>query len=495
MSKNSRNSSNVSKSNTKIEKSKKNISVKIYDDFIENTLNKINKFFIKNVFPDENTKFLLGVSGGIDSIVMLDIFYILAHKYNYDVFVAHFNHKLRGSESDKDIEFVRNLSSDYGFEFHSGAGNVKGFSEKNNISTELSARTLRYNFFERTSRNLNVDFVATAHHKDDVAETFFINLIRGSGLTGLSGIPSVRKFVKNVRIIRPMLDLSKKDIENYASIRNLKWREDHTNKLSLYTRNRIRNDFIPQLKENFSDSIIDTINRAAKHINGADEFISAYVTNQITKIIEYIEPETISLSIYILNTYSDFIKGEVIKAVLDKYFKIINIDLNSIYRIIGLLESDTGALIELKENIVAVKERDVIIFYKKTATMDYYEKITVPGEYRIGKFKLKLTNVNKRQIKFLNNSNVEYISEEFLPHYLEIRNWRSGDSFQPIGMNGTMNVSDFLTNIKVPTYQKQGVLVLTNQVDIIWVCGYRLSDKFKITENTRKAVKIELITL
>lgn len=469
------------------------ISEKIENQFVQNFIDNISKFLNQKVFPDTNTKFILGVSGGIDSMVMLDAFYLLSKKFGFKVYVAHFNHKLRGEDSEKDSQFVQSVSSKYKLEFYSGTGNVKSFAEKNNLSIELSSRTLRYNFFERTSRNLDADFVVTAHHKNDLAETFLINLFRGSGLTGLSGIPSVRKFVKNVRIIRPLLNFSKSDFQEYAKLRNIKWREDKTNSLSMYTRNRIRNELLPLITERFSDSVIDTINRAAQHINGADEFISDFVNNNMTKVIDEVEPEKVSVNINILSTYQNFIKGEILQAILVKYFRIKNINLNTVDRIINLTNSLSGAFIELPENIIATKDRDNIVFNKKIHHLSYKEKIIYPGEYKIGKMKLILKVVTKRQIKYTKDPKIEYFDLNNLPPFLEVRSWEYGDVFNPLGMDGNMSVSDFMTNIKLPAYEKPNILVLTNQVDIMWICGYRISDKFKVNSETKRALKAQLV--
>lgn len=462
-------------------------------DFIKKFLKKISLFFDSQIFPDSKNKFVVGLSGGIDSVVLLDVFYILSKKYGFEVIAAHFNHKLRDKESDIDEKFSKNLAEKYNFKFYSGNGNVRNYSEKNKISIELAARTLRYNFFERTSRNIDADYVATAHHKDDLSETFIINLFRGSGLKGLRGIPQIRKLVKNVRLIRPLLDFTKEDIINYAKERKLKWREDSSNKISDYTRNKVRNELIPIMKKDFSVSVIDTIARAAKHINGANEIISDYVENNLTKVVDEVEQEKVSLNLNILKTYSEFIQGELLIAILKKYFRINSINLNNIDRILYLQLSETGSFAELPEKIIAIKDRDFLILSRKSINFDYKEKIAYPGEYRIGKYKLKLDIVTKRQIKLTPDSNVEFFDMSLLPTFLEIRTWKDGDHFTPLGMNGTMKVSDFLTNNKVSVLEKSNVLVLTNQVDIIWVCGYRINEKYKINNNTKKALKAQLV--
>ena len=452
---------------------------------------KVESFFFNKVFPDSKSKIVVGVSGGVDSVTLLHILSKMSKKFGFQLVVAHFNHRLRGKDAENDEKFVEKLAKRMKLEFVRASGNVQNYASKNSISTEVAARTLRYNFFERTTRNLNADFLATAHNKDDSAETFLINLFRGTGLTGLSGIPETRTLVKDVKLIRPLLDISKDYIIKYAKENSLKWVEDHTNNLSLYTRNKIRNELIPFLKDNFSESIIDTIIRASGHIRGADELVEDYVRTNMVKVVDDVDQDKVTVDISLLQTYSSFLKGELLNAILSKYFRYKQFNLKQADRILKLCESQTGAKLEINENIMVLKDRSFLIFSKKTVENEYYEKIKIPGEYRIGKHKITLKKVSKRQAKFTSDPNVEYFDMKFLPHYLVIRTWKQGDWFSPIGMKGSMKVSDYLTNKKVSLIDKQNVLVLTNQVDIMWVCGFRMSEKFRVTKDTKKILKVE----
>jgi tRNA(Ile)-lysidine synthetase-like protein len=224
---------------------------------VENFLNKV-------AMIDEEDNLLCGVSGGVDSIVMLDILANLAPKMKFNLIVCHYNHKLREVSSDSDEQFVKNTTRKYKLSFFSSSGNVRQFAEVSSYSIEQAARSLRYKFFDRAARLVRANFVATAHNKDEAAETFFINLFRGSGITGLSGIPVKRKLRSNLMLIRPVIDFRKDELINYAKIRNLQWVEDETNALMYYTRNKIRHELLPHLEKEYSQGIFDVITRTVK---------------------------------------------------------------------------------------------------------------------------------------------------------------------------------------------------------------------------------------
>ena len=464
------------------------------NSLIMNAISKVDEFMRKELYIESGMKFILAVSGGVDSIVLLDIMAQLASKYYFTIYVGHFNHNLRGDNSKKDEQFVKSLAEQYKLNYYHSSGNVKQFSEKNSISIEHSARTLRYNFYERTARTISADFVASAHNADDSAETFLINLMRGSGLTGLSGIPAKRHLVKNVLIVRPLINFKKSEIIEYAKMRNLKWREDESNSLMNYTRNKVRLDLLPKLKNDYNPSIVDTLNRTARLIQSADSIVNDIVKKNIVNLVSDISTERFMIKISILQTFDDFIQGELIQSAMQKYFRSHPLNLNTIDRILSLLNSITGSVAEINNNYLVLRDRDYLIFSKKSNEVDINLKIAKTGEFKIGKFKLILKEVKKSDVKFNADPRIEYLDGDLLPNNLEIRNWIQGDSFQPLGM-GTQKVSDFLTNIKMPLIDKPKVLVLKNKTDIIWLIGLRLSEKFKVTAETKSFISAEIKVL
>ncbi len=456
---------------------------------------KIEHFLINDMLIDGTSKIVLAVSGGVDSMTLLDVMAILAEKYQFKLAVAHFNHNLRGADSNKDLEFVKNEAKEYGLPFYCASGKVKKYAEKNSISIETAARILRYNFFERVSRNFNADFVATAHTANDSVETFFINLFRGSGLTGLCGIPFRRQFIKDVLLIRPLIDFKKSQLIEYANIRNIKWREDSSNSLLEYTRNKVRLDLIPKLENDFNPSIVDVINRTTKLIQSADKIIHSYVKKHLSDVIENVSPDSFYINIPIFSTFDKFVQGEMIQTAFLKYFRLTPPTLAKIDRILDLIDSETGAFFEITKSITVAKDRNYLVFFKNFEKKDVNLIISKIGTHTINGYKINLQEVNKRQVKLSNSPNEEYLDFDLVPSLLYVRNWKEGDSFQPLGMQGTMKISDFLTNQKISFLERSKVLVLCSKNDIIWIIGKRINDKYKITEGTKRFLKIELIKL
>jgi len=453
---------------------------------------KVEHFLINDMLIDGASKIVLAVSGGVDSMTLLDVMAILAEKYQFKLAVAHFNHNLRGADSNKDLDFVKNEAKNYGIPFYFASGKVKKYAEKNSISIETAARVLRYNFFERVSRNFNADFVATAHTANDSVETFFINLFRGSGLTGLCGIPFRRQLIKDVLLIRPLIDFKKNELIEYANIRNIKWREDNSNSLLEYTRNKVRLDLIPKLENDFNPSIIDVINRTTRLIQSADRIIHNYVKKHLPDIIENVSSDSFCFNIPILSTFDKFVQGEMMQTAFLKYFRLSPPSLAKIDRILDLIDSETGAFFEITKSITVAKDRNHLVFFRNFEKKEINLIINKIGTYTINGYKINLQEVNKRQVKLSNSPNEEYLDFDLVPSLLYIRNWKDGDSFQPLGMQGTVKISDFLTNQKISFLERSKILVLCSKNDIIWVIGKRISEKYKIKEDTKRFLKIEL---
>ncbi len=477
----------------KIVQSKKLTPQQSVDPPVRSFLKAIEKYIHNDLFVDKNASILICVSGGVDSVTLLDVLAVLSVTYCFKLYIAHFNHQLRGKNSEEDKAFVKELAKSYGIPFFSESANVAQYVEKNSLSIEQAARSLRYKFFERIAVRHKANLVAIAHSLDDSAETFLINLFRGSGLTGLSGIPSRRKFVKDTYLIRPFLKHKKSEIIRYARKRNLEWREDESNKSDDFTRNRVRNDLLPKLQKDFTPAIIEILNRTARHLNGADSFISEYVSDRLQYLVVDKTSDRFAVKLPLLGTYNEFIQGEIIQAALSKYYRLPIQSFNVIDRIIGLNKSPVGAICEVGDNIIVLRDRQLLIFSRKRDTFDFDEVIDTTGKFGIGRMKLILEEVGRKDVIFTDNPNVEYFDMEFMPRKLQLRTWRKGDIFKPIGMDGSVKISDLLTNLKIPLIDKQDVLVLSDRIDIFWVCGQRMGEKYKISGKSKKVLRAEYV--
>ncbi len=461
------------------------------DLFLRMFHSEVEKYLKNKLFVEPGSEIVVAVSGGVDSVVLLDTLVVLAEKNYYRLIVAHYNHNLRAEESDKDEEFVKALAKSYGLTFHCSQGRVKQYAEKKSLSIEESARILRYMFLERVARNVRSTLVATAHSKDDSAETFLINLLRGSGLTGLSGIPSQRALGKNVTLVRPLLAMSKSQFKKYAEKRNLQWREDESNEFTNYTRNKVRLDLIPELVNEYNPKIMDVLNRTAKLINGADEFISEYIRNILDDVIGEKNSDRFAIKTSLLNTFSRFIQGEIIQAAMFKHFQLQSQSLKTIDRILALCNKAVGSICEISRQIIVLRDRENLIFVRKPSEEKVNQEINKTGFYKTPAYTIKLEEVREKDVDFTLAPQVEFFDFDLIPLKMTLRSWQPGDKFQPLGMKGEMKLSDFLTNSKVPLIDKSGILVLTTgKNDIVWVCGMRINDKFKISSTTKKYLKV-----
>ena len=464
------------------------------EPFFQNFYREIEKFISNEMVLETGSKVLIGVSGGVDSVVLLDVMANLSDKYKFSVYVAHYNHKLRGKASDEDEKFVRNLAASYNIPYYWQNGKVQQYSTKNNISIEESARILRYLFFERISRQINADFLVTAHTADDSTETFLLNLFRGSGLTGLSGIPARRQFIKNVILFRPFIMLKKQKLIEYANKRKLEWHEDESNSTEKYTRNKIRNDLIPKLKKDYSPGIVDTINRASKLIQAADKIIHDYVKTHLPSVLVDISNDRVSIKISLFKTFDEFIRGEMLQVVLAKYFRLLPPSMNIIDRILKLCNSNTGAICEITNNIFAIRDRQVITITRKTTNIKVNKTINKTGVFNIDNLTFVLKEVKLNEIEYNNKPNIEYFDFNKISKELTIRSIEPTDEFIPLGMDNSIKINDFLSNEKVSILDKPNILVMeTSDKEIIWVCKMRISNKFKIIKNqTKRILKIEI---
>ncbi len=475
----------------KEEKSKKHLTI-IKDSYVNSILEKVTHFLRKELFIDNGAKIVLGVSGGIDSVAMLDILSLLTENFLFQLSVAHYNHCLRGKNSDEDENFVKELAYQYGLNYYSSKGKVRQYAQKNTLSLEQSARILRYLFFQRVANTSGSSYIATAHTREDVAETFLMNLIRGSGLTGLSSIPLKRALNKKLTVIRPIIILSKGELIEYAGKRGLKWREDESNIMLNFTRNRIRHTLLPLIKEQFNPNIVDVLNRTSKLFTSADLIIQEYIERYLPNLIEVIENNTIGLKLQLFRTYNGFLQGEIINYLLNRYFQLAYINQNVIQGLCNLIDKAVGSIFWINSKLFAIRDRDLLIFARRKNIEKVNFVIEKTGEYRINDKIINLKKVNIKQFNYDKNPNIEYFDYNLIPNTLTIRNWESGDSFTPLGMSGSVKISDFLTNVKVSTLERPNVMVMIARDEIMWLIGYRISDKFKVTDKTESILKIEV---
>lgn len=416
-------------------------------------------------------KLLLAVSGGLDSMVMLALF----KELKYDIAIAHCNFNLREEESDEDQQLVVQYAYEHNIPFFVTRFDTVIFAKKQQLSIQLAARELRYAWFYKLQEEQHLDYIVTAHHADDIIETFLINLIRGTGLEGLTGIPK-----QNGIIVRPLLPFSREEIEAYALQRDIKWREDSSNASDKYMRNKLRHHVVPVLKSlniNFKTSFQQTLsNIQASQLMVEDATTFAY--QQLAKKIG----EQIYFDVEKIKQLSD--SSAYLYQMLKSY------EFTSWRAINHILNSQSGKQI-FSSTYRLLKDRTHLILEKKKEINrnEYCIQENLGINYPIVIETEVVTNVTERE-----NPLVIFVDKEKLKFPLILRKWKEGDYFCPIGMKGQRKkLSKYFKDEKLSLVEKEKSWLLCSENQIVWVIGKRQDERFKINETTLVIYKIKIL--
>lgn len=432
---------------------------KLFESHIKNDLSFLSE-----------SKLLIAISGGLDSVVLTH----LCHQLKLNMALAHCNFNLRGAESDTDEDFVLQLAEDLNIEVFIESFDTKTYASDHQLSIQMAARELRYAWFNDLTEQLKFEYVLTAHHADDNLETFLINLSRGTGLEGLTGIPEI-----NNNIVRPLLTFSRQELEAYAKENKLKWREDSSNASTKYLRNKIRIDVIPALK-GMNPQLIQNFNKTLLHLQDSYGIIEDRIVNVQKKMVT-IDGETVILDI------KKLLKLSNPKAYLYQLLKDFNF--MEWDDVTNLLKAQSGKKL-YSETHRMVKDRDFLLLTELSS--DDFQKISIPENE--SQFKTPSGTLNFKLVNQINKSKAStiYVDKEKLKFPLTLRKWEEGDYFFPIGMKGKKKLSKYFKDEKMSLIQKEHILVLCSGKDIVWVLEKRADDRFKVTDKTSQILKIAL---
>jgi tRNA(Ile)-lysidine synthase len=426
-------------------------------------LQKLKNHIQQNFSFLQDKKLLVATSGGLDSMVLVHLF----QKLNFNFALAHCNFQLRNLESDEDQKFVTNYSKQHNIPFFTTKFDTKKYSETYKLSTQVAARNLRYDWFNEILIQEKFDYIITAHHADDDVETFLIHISRGTGLEGLTGIPS-----QNGNIIRPMLPFSRKEIENYASENQLVWREDSSNASDKYVRNKIRHHIVPVFKE-INDSFLSSFQNTLEHLNQQQSLADDAVLLVYEKVVSE-ENQQLKINISALLQYNNY------KAYLYQWLHKYGFTAwNDVY---DLIYSQSGKQI-FSENYVLLKDREYLLLSQKTTD---FESVVIHSVTENTNFPLNFSFCNTSNISN-QNKNIIFVEESKLQFPLTIRKWNSGDYFYPAGMQGKKKVSKYFKDEKFTLFQKQQAFILESNNKIVWIIGHRADERFK-PENTNQNI-------
>lgn len=498
---------------------------------------KVLKTINTHSLIESGESILIGVSGGPDSVCLLHILHSMSQKLGIKIFVAHINHMLRGTESDMDEEFVKNLCKELGINLFSASLNISEIAEKENISIEEAARKGRYNQFDLFAKKIGNCKIAVAHNKNDQAETIMMNIIRGTGLDGLKGMDYIRE-----NIIRPLLDIDRDEIEEYCRKNNLNPRTDSTNLKTIYTRNKVRLELIPFITRNFNTDIVESVNRMAGLVRDDYLYLESITSELYNECLLKKSDYGVELDIEKINEYHNAIRKRVIRQAIDKAKgNLTSIESVHVDKIIELcMEGRTGAEIHLPQGVRVRKSYNILKIYvdgeihgkthrnegiyggvlkRDKEKIKFFKKVLVPGItileeldtlleavildkklFDVEIFKalrynslVQFFDYDKLCQDSLNksNSNQDNLSEDNLSQDINIRSRQEGDIFSPYKCKGTQKLKKFFINNKVPREIRDTIPLVAKGKEIVWVVGYKISDKFKITENTRSILRLE----
>ncbi len=436
-----------------------------------------NRFFkniIRNRLFEPHHRVLLAVSGGIDSMVMLNLF----EKSNFKYGVAHCNFQLRGADSDKDEDFVKQHVLVHGTPFFLKRFDTVEYADLNGISIEMAARELRYEYFEQIRVENNYDFIATAHHLDDLLETFFLNLSRKTGIRGLTGIKE-----KSGQLVRPMLFTDRKGIEDFARSNFIAFREDRTNNEIVYQRNFIRHRIFPlfqSMNPVFSNNLAETIG----NLRETEEVYTYFIEKEKGKIVSQSENEVaVEIEKLSESPFPEILLFEILSAfnfnskVSAQVFQsLTNLPGKQFFSKSHRLVKDRKYLF-----ITPLPDPEKPVFYIEEDDLELFTP-----------FDLTVEKVKAENFQIIKNKDVACVSCDKLYFPLLIRKWQQGDYFKPLGMTGFKKVSDFLIDEKVPVHQKENVWLLCSGRKVVWIMGYRIDERFKISSDTKTVLKIEI---
>ena len=436
-------------------------------------------FINDNHLIEPTDRVILAVSGGLDSVVMAELF----HRISQPFAIAHVNFGLRGAESEADALFVQNKAEQYGVPFHLIRFDTTAFANQRGISIQMAARELRYDWFRQLLSEYQYTCVATAHHQNDVLETLLLNLTRGTGIAGLHGIA-----VSQSQVIRPMLFSTRDQLATYAEERKLTYREDSSNAEDKYARNRIRHHVVTVLTS-LNPALWQTLPRTIDRLRAAETLVQAELDRSWQEVIE------LSGEHILLRTDKLLTQAELLFR-LTEWLKPYGFVFDQAKQMTDTLLQPVGQVF-LSATHRITHERNGLLLEPLRVTPDYEITLTEWPETPVdiaGQFILSVQIVDKpADFKPDINPNVAYLDADKLTLPITIRPWQKGDRFRPLGLNGHKLVSDLLNDLKLNRSEREQTAVLLSGDAIAWVIGRRIDHRFRVTQETKRVYQLSLV--
>ena len=424
-------------------------------------------------------KILVAVSGGADSMVLLDVLNSLAKQNRWKISVAHFNHRLRGRASDADEKLVRQTAKKLRLKFFGGGADVKSFAAQSKLSVEMAARKLRHEFLARTARDEKISTIALAHHADDQVELFFLRLLRGAGGEGLAGMKwcSPSPADKVISLVRPLLGFTKDELLAFAREGEVRFRNDATNFSSDFLRNRIRNELLPLLQKKYQPGLGKTVLRLMEIVGAETEFVAEVARQWLAKPKSGFQKLPVAVQRKILQ------------------LRLTEIGCVTDFELIEQLRLAPGKAVSVAAGVEMVCDISGNVSCQRQTDNDFNlaeHELKLQGRAgQVGfsdrKFSCSLKSFNGSQGGLLHQSGTEFFDADKIGREIILRHWRPGDRFQPIGLKSAAKLQDLFVNAKIPAARRRALVLATTKAgDIFWVEGLRIGEKFKLASGTKR---------
>lgn len=458
----------------------------------KNFIAKVARTIEENRMIERGEGVVVGVSGGPDSVALLHLLSRWRETWSLKLMVAHCNHGLRGEESERDEAFVRKISGLWGIPFETKRFDCENLKKKWRLSTQETARRVRYDFFYEIAGRYRFQKIALAHHKDDQVESVLIALIRGSGSRGLSGIP----YKRNKGIIRPLMETRKEEILEYLGDNALDYVEDRTNKELSYLRNKIRHILVPLIRQ-WNPRLEEGITRFSLLQKRDEDFLCQMAQEAFQKVSVFEKDKTIGCDLESLSSLHPSIKGRLIRYCLERMTSagLWGISFSHVEAILGLAEKGaTGSQIHLPRDIVVEKGYQQLIFKidKKEMAGDFCYSVSIPGDCLIPEAGLRIVfDILDRPGSFdLDPGNeITYLNATIVQSPIYVRSFRPGDRFRPLGLGGSKKLKDFFIDEKIPRAKRKTIPILAANNEIVWVVGWRIDERFKVSRFTKQMLR------
>ncbi|MFC1494125.1 tRNA lysidine(34) synthetase TilS [Thermodesulfobacteriota bacterium] len=456
------------------------------------TKNRVKNTILKFKMLRPGDRVVVAVSGGPDSVCLLDIMVELSASMDIDLIIAHYNHGLRNSEDDNENRLVEKLAAKYGLPIECERASDL---ESSMASLEEMARDSRYAFLKKVKSKHKADKISLGHNLNDQAETFLMRLLRGSGMTGLSGIPPVRDEV----FIRPLIETGREEILDYLDCHQIEYTIDSSNSDKKFLRNRIRLELIPELIK-YQPNLVENLGNLSSHLREENEFINLQAEKWVEEELRTERSDGFHIGLTVFNKLPNVFSRRVLRLIISRFIKYLHgVDAGHIDSIIKLSKNpNPNASIHLPKGLIVKKEYNNLVFSLDEDQLKPFNYIirepgTVYIEETGQKISIETTGRPKEKNIKKTEPGTELINGDRIQFPLTVRNYEPGDRFIPLGMKGRKKVKDYFIDMKVPLRDRKLAPILLFDDKIVWICGHRIDDRFKMTPDTKTILKCNIL--